>query len=64
MVEKPIDITNFTNEFRRGYGIHPLKDMRKSNFHLRRNEFVAILSNNSHDINSINEHIEPWIVEQ
>lgn len=62
LVEKPLDITNFKNEFRKGYGVNPMRDMKKSNFHLKRNEFVALISNNHHDINAINEHIEPWVI--
>lgn len=34
--EKPLDITDFSIVFKRGYGIDPLRDQKESNFRLRR----------------------------
>lgn len=42
--------------------MNPLKDMKKNNFKLKKHEIAAIISNKTHDINSINEHIEPWVI--
>lgn len=62
IIEKPVDFGYYQTILAKGYGLDPMKDGKKSNFKLRKDLFVALIGKSHSDINVINEHIEPWLI--
>ena len=39
-------------------------DGRKSNFKASKHQFLALLAHEHNDVNALNEHIEPWLINE